>query len=136
MLFKYSQQQFADGGGMSLPLIPVTFRSKKHSIPTFALIDSGADVPILPIEIAGELGLKLNSKEKIEMNAAGGNKFYVYPSPEKVECVIEQKGFRSIVLRSPVYFAESASTILLGHNNILYQLRIVLDGAKKEVSVN
>ncbi len=136
MLFKYSQQQFSDGKGMSLPLIPVTFKNKKHVMRTIALIDSGADISILPIQIAGELNLKLNPKEKIEINAAGGNTFFVYPSADKVECIIEQKGFRSIVLKSKIYFTEAAATILIGHNNFLYQLKVVLDGTKKEVGIN
>lgn len=121
---------------MSLPLVPITFRNKKKVFVTIALIDSGADVSILPIEIAGELGLKLDPKEKIEMNAAGGNTFFIYPSTEKIECIVEQKGFRSIILRSKVYFTEAASTILLGHNNFLYQLKITLDGVKKEIVVS
>ena len=121
---------------MSLPLIPVTFKNKKHVMRTIALIDSGADISILPIQIAGELDLKLNPKEKIEINAAGGNTFFVYPSADKIECIIEQKGFRSIALKSKIYFAESAATILLGHNDCLYQLKVVLNGVKKEVEIS
>jgi len=135
VLFKYLQRQTSKGKNIDLPYIDVTFKNGKKIIPVMALIDSGADITILPIEIAGVLGIELNIKEKIKLHAAGGSTFPVYPSPGKVECIIEQKGFRPIVLKSKVYFAESAPTILLGHHDFLYQLKIILDGPRKEVEI-
>ena len=135
MLFKYFQQQLPNGQTKSLPCVLVTFKNKKNKIPVVALIDSGADFSILPIEVAGILGIKLNPKEKIEMNAAGGSTFDVYPSPQPIECIFEQKGFRSIVLRSKVYFTGVAPTILIGHDSLLFQLRVTLDGVRKEVKI-
>lgn len=118
------------------PMIPVTFSFKKESFPCYALIDSGADYSILPIEIAGIFQFKLSDQPQYNIQGAGGNTFTIYKSPEKIDHSIQNKGFRDIKWSSYVYFAESGSTILLGQKGFLDCLKVTLNGPKKEIEVS
>ena len=102
---------------------------------TRAIIDSGADFIILPIEIAGELGIKLLEKDKTEFVGAGKNLFTVYKSPIEIEYIIRKEGFRNITHKTVVFFAESQPAILLGNHGFLQKLIVTLNGPKKEVEI-
>jgi len=135
MIFKYSQYPAPDGKSIYRPSIPIVFKYRNRFILVEAVIDSGADYTILPIEIAGELGLKLDKRTKSTFFGAGGNPFTVYRSPYKLEHIIRQTGFRSYDWKSFVYFAESQPAILLGHNGFLDQFKVTLNGINKEVEI-
>lgn len=100
-----------------------------------ALIDSGADFTILPIEIAGVLSIKLDTNKKTSFEGAGGNHFIVYPSPVKIEHIIRQSGFRVIKWEAVVYFAESQPAILLGNNGFLDQVKVIFNGKDKTIEI-
>lgn len=87
------------------PMIPVTFRNNKEEFRSYALIDSGADHTILPIEIAGILKIELSHQHSFNVESAGGNTFKVYKSPTEIESIIQKKGFRDIKWKSDFYFA-------------------------------
>ena len=89
MKFKYSEYLFDDGSTISRPTISITFQHKFESISMEALIDSGADFTILPIEIANILEIDLDSAAKKTFQGAGGNPFHVYPSAVAVEHILE-----------------------------------------------
>ena len=117
------------------PMLPVTFRANGESFKSYALVDSGSDYTILPIEIAGVLKLKLSVDRQFRLQAAGGNIFRIYKSPQKVEQAIEKKGFRPRKFSSYIYFAESGSAILLGQKGFLDQLNVKLKGPEKVFEV-
>ncbi|OIO52290.1 hypothetical protein COT40_02180 [Candidatus Peregrinibacteria bacterium CG08_land_8_20_14_0_20_41_10] len=135
MKFKYFQYPAPDSKNIYRPSIPITFKNGYRFIDVIALIDSGADFTILPLEIAGVLGIELNPQSKISFYGAGDNSFTVYPSPVKIEHILKQIGFRQIVWKTCVYFAESQSTILLGNHGFLDQFEIRLNGKKKELEI-
>ncbi|OGC81792.1 MAG: hypothetical protein A2V81_01640 [Candidatus Abawacabacteria bacterium RBG_16_42_10] len=135
MKFKYSQYPTPDGASLYRPSIPITFQNGSKSITVEALIDSGADFTVLPIEIAGVLGIKLNIKNKESFQGAGGNPFNVYPSPTKLEHILRQDGFRPINWKANVYFAESQPMILLGNKGFLDQFEIRLRGKQREIEI-
>lgn len=83
MKFKYSEYQDDKGRKIYRPSVPITFKYKSKFIQTTAIIDSGADFNILPIEMAGILGIKLEPKTKISFQGAGSNNFPVYSSRVK-----------------------------------------------------
>lgn len=118
------------------PMIPVEFHANGEKFKSYALIDSGADYNILPIEIAGKLRLKLSSTHSYNILGAGGNNFTIYKSPIEISHIIKHHGFREIKWKSPVFFAESGSTILLGQNGFLNQLRVTLNGKNKTVEIS
>jgi predicted aspartyl protease len=133
MIFKYREYREADGKTIYRPTIPIIFKNGKYFAFLEAVIDSGADYIILPIEMAGQLNLKLESKT--EFYAAGGNRFTVYKSPIELEYIIRKDGYRNITTKTTVYFAESQPAILLGHHGFLQKLKITLNGPKKEVEI-
>lgn len=135
MIFKYSEYQEPNGGKLYRPEIPILFKNGKNFVFLGAVIDSGADYIILPIEMAGQLKLKLESKDKTEFFGAGKNPFTVYKSPSEVEYIIRKNGFRNITHKTIVYFAESQPTILLGNHGFLQKLKVILNGPKKEVEI-
>lgn len=135
MIFKYSEYPGLKGKSIYRPEIPILFKNGKSFIILGALIDSGADYIILPIETADSLKLKLEKRDKTEFYGAGKNPFTVYKSPKEVEYLIRQNGFRSIKAKTTVYFAESQPVILLGHHGFLQKLKVVLHGPKKEVEI-
>jgi predicted aspartyl protease len=118
------------------PMIPMVFKANGEEFKTYSLVDSGADYTILPIEAAGKLKLNLSDQPRYSLLGAGGNTFTIYKSPIEVEFVIEKKGFRSILGKSIVYFAESGSTVLLGQNGFLKYFKVVLNGKNKEVEIS
>jgi len=117
------------------PMIPITFKSKNLTFQSYALIDSGSDYTILPIEIAGKLNIKLSSKNSYEIEGAGGTIFRIYRSPSEIEYIIYQKGFRKIKNKAHVFFAESGNTLLLGQKGFLDKISIRLNSMRKEIEI-
>lgn len=136
MKFKYSEYTALDGSKIFRPTVSIIFKNELKFIHTEAIIDSGADFTILPIEIAGILDIKLDLRARTTFHGAGSNPFTVYPSPLKIELILRQGGFRSIQWKTKVFFAESQPGILLGQNGFLERLKVTLDGQRKEVEIN
>lgn len=135
MKFKYSEYIGPRNSRIFRPTVPIVFRNKSKIISTEAIIDSGADFTILPIEMAGFLGITLNVHKKAVFHGAGGNPFTVYHSPVEIEHILRQAGFRPIRWKTKVFFAELQPGILLGHKGFLERFRVVLDGKRREVEV-
>ena len=133
MNFEYSEYVGPDGKTLYRPAIPIMFKNGKYYILVRAIIDSGADFTILPIETAKQLDVKLD--KKTVFYAAGGNQFSVYKSPIELAYLVRKIGFRSITHKTIVYFAESQTTILLGNHGFLDHLRITLNGPKKRIEI-
>lgn len=135
MKFLYSQFPGLDGESVYRPSVWILLKYQNKFVYTEGFIDSGSDYTILPLEFAGELGLKLDPRKKIQFLGAGKNPFVVYPSPAKIKHIIREYGFRNLEWESKVYFAESQPAILFGNHGFLNQFRIVLDGIKKEFEI-
>lgn len=136
MKFKYSEYTDENNIKIFRPTVPIIFKNESKFIQTEAVIDSGSDFTILPIEIAGILDIKLDTHTKTIFHGAGGNPFPVYPSPVNIEHILRQSGFRPIKWQTKVFFAESQPAILLGHKGFLEKFKVTLDGKKKEVVIN
>jgi len=100
-----------------------------------ALVDTGATVTILPMELLGLLCVDLDKKKSITMSHAGGGTFSVIPASTKITYCIEHSGFRPIQWNGTVFFSARQDTILLGHYECLDQLVLTLDGPKKKIRV-
>lgn len=136
MKFKYSEYSSANKVKIYRPTVPILFRNKSKFILTEAIIDSGADFTILPIELAGALEIKLNPRQKKTFFGAGSNPFTVYHSSESIEHILRQSGFRPITWKSKVYFAESQPGILLGYKGFLENFKVILDGKRRELEIS
>lgn len=117
------------------PMIPVTFGANKGVFNTYALIDSGSDYTILPIEAAREFKFNLGDQPQYYLQGAGGAKFKVYKSPVATEYLIKKRGFRDFKWKSHIYFAEAMSTTLLGFKGFLENFEVKLNGKTKEIKL-
>lgn len=73
------------------PMIPVTFKANGEELKSYALVDSGADYTILPIEIVGKFKLGLGAEPNYTVQGAGGNSFTIYKSPIELEIIIKKE---------------------------------------------
>ncbi len=56
LVFPYIRNPYYDDDGIDRPLLPVTLRHNQSEIQTLTLVDSGADVNVLPYQVGIELG--------------------------------------------------------------------------------
>ncbi len=137
MNFPYSEYALQDGSRIFRPTLPVRFKYRKVEIPIAdALVDTGADYTLLPLEFASEFGFKFDLVEdRIDWQGAGGNLFPVYKSPEPIEICIDSKGFRPKYWKAAVYFTLKQPTILLGHKGFLEHFDVTFKGTKKAIEI-
>jgi hypothetical protein len=98
-----------------------------------ALVDTGADITLMPLEVARLLKVPLDDTEPLRVSGAGAGEFIAYPSLHKVEYAIERKAFRPIRWEGTVYFADSDP--LLGHRKCLEFFDLTFHGPEKKLSV-
>lgn len=110
--------------------IVLSFGRKSFRVP-HALVDTGADVTVLPMDIAHYLEVELDDTEGIEAGSAGGGKFVALPSRRPLHFRIEQQGHRPIIWDGIVYFAPREPVVLLGHRHCLEKLNLLFDGPRK-----
>ncbi|MEK7218669.1 MAG: hypothetical protein AAB728_04360 [Patescibacteria group bacterium] len=131
MEFNYTQRE-SDVGVLYVPTLPITINGFAIG---HALVDTGADVTILPMEVNDLLALPLDTDHSIDMFSAGGGKFRAIPSVEKVQYTLDHSGFRPISWRGMVFFAPRQPMILLGQFECLSQLTITLDAPCRKMIV-
>jgi len=136
MIFPYIEFLGLQEERIFRPMIPIIFKANNCIFKSYALVDSGSDYTILPIEIASKLNIKLSSKNLYTIEGAGGSTFNIYQSPLEIEHILHQKGFRDIKLSSKIFFAESGSTLLLGQKGFLEKIKTNLKGNQKEIEIN
>ena len=98
LFFKYKTIRRPDGTEVKPPSIPLIFGGKEK-IEVIGLLDSGADISAIPMEMAEILGLDLNGKKnpafgvggevdaidtEIEVNIKKGHEDYKFKMPVKV----------------------------------------------------
>lgn len=99
MNFKYKSLPRKDGPPRKTPTIPVTFIDPDESIDIVAILDSGADISVLPLEVGEQLGLDLTknrspcggiggevdtAEDHIRIRIAQGHENYTFDIPVKV----------------------------------------------------
>jgi hypothetical protein len=131
MEFNYVRREWSKGT-VWIPTLPV---SLNHFPIGNALIDTGADVTLLPMELYQILDVELDKGSSIEFTSAGGSNFKAIPCTKKIEYSIEHSGFRPIRWKGVAYFVEDQPTVLLGQYQCLSELKLMLDGKKRKISV-
>lgn len=131
MEFEFTKR--ACGFGMvSTPTLPIIF----NGFPVGnALVDTGADITLLPLEVNKILTLELDTENAIDIESAGGGKFKAIPAKQKLEYTLEHSGFKPITWKGTVYFAPRQPTILLGQHECLSELTITFDGPRRKIRV-
>lgn len=131
MEFSFVKREWSRGT-IYVPILPIIL----NGFPVGqALVDTGADVTLLPIELNGVLGVELDREHTIEFTTAGGENCCAIPAKEKIEFCIEHSGFRPLIWKGSVYFVKGQPTILLGQYECLDQLTLTFDGPKRKLRV-
>ena len=130
--FRYKSIQRSKGS-VKAPHIPVNLISKSlMSIEFIALLDSGADVSIIPKDVAELLGIDL-TKERDISRGIGGE---IEVINTKININI-RKGHESYDLTIPVQVALNGNTIpvILGRAGFFDKFKITFDQSNELVSL-
>jgi len=131
MEFEYAKREWSKGT-IYVPVLPVSLNGFPLG---FAMLDTGADATLLPMELNQVLDIDLDEENSIEFTSAGGSTFRAIPSLQKIEYRLEQGGFRPIVWKGTAFFVSGQPTILLGQYQCLSELVTTLDARKKKIYV-
>ncbi len=133
MKFKYTQvnllSPFSKKQKLLRPIIPVSLKYKQRSIHYEALIDSGADFCIFPVEIGQKLGINFKKARKIYFSGATGE-----PILGLVGKIILKIG--EVTFETKVVFADLAGkSALLGQYGFFDLCKIKFDFENKEIKL-
>ncbi len=109
------------------PIIPVSLKYHDKSLRYEALIDSGADFNIFPLEIAHSLGIKFKSNRKLSFSGIGCN-----PITGQIAEISLEVGKKAILTK--VVFAEVGNGIL-GQYGFFDILPVKFDLRNKEIII-
>lgn len=133
MLFRYRKlnltSPFSNRKYLLRPIIPVSLTYKKCSIRYEALIDSGADFCIFPIEIAQKLNIRLDKKQSIYFSGLGkevirGYKSNIIITIGEIDC------------KTKIVFADMANKSgILGQNGFFDLFKVKFDLEQEEIEV-
>lgn len=115
--------------GEFYPIIDVTLAYQKNLVRTTALIDSGATISVFKVEVAEELGIKIEKGKEMYLGGVGGRiKGYIHTL--KVE--IAGKKFSCPMVFSREYLV---SFNLLGRESFFPKFRIIFEEKKNYVKL-
>lgn len=129
IVFKYKNVKRPDGTLVKTPSVPITFIGKE-SLDVTALLDSGADISVIPKEIAEILGLNISG----DVTPAYGIGGKVNSVETKVNILIE-KGHERYNFSIPikVILDEYDFPILLGREGFFNNFVISFDQKEERV---
>ena len=110
------------------PIIPISLRNNNESLRYEALIDSGADFNILPIEIADKLRMHLKTSHKISFTGIGGNTVNGFKADIVLEIGKEK-------VQTKTVFAPVGNGIL-GQYGFFDNFAVKFDLKNKEIEIN
>lgn len=132
MKFKYRQvnlsHPFSRKSFILRPIIAVSLKSEKSVIRYEALLDSGADFSIFPVEIADKLGINLNKDKKIYFSGIGD---------EPMEGIISKIVLEidNVEINTKVVFSSVNSKALLGQYGFFDKFIVKFDLVKEEIEI-
>lgn len=90
------------------------------------LVDSGADATTLPLFLASEWGIEVDSSKRIQLGGVEGRGVTGYPAKIKIRIGEEEEEIRC-------YFIESETPPLLGRVDVWEKFKIIFDNQNQEV---
>lgn len=131
MTFRYKTTKRPDNTEVKIPSIPIKiFGEQELSFETFAILDSGADISVIPKKLGELLGLSLEGSKTIAFGIGG-----------KVECIERKitinisKGHENYTFRIPVkiILEEYNFPVLLGRHGFFDEFVITLNQSKQKI---
>lgn len=132
MTFRYKTTKRPDRTEVKIPSIPIKiFGEKDISFETFALLDSGADISVIPKKLAELLGIEIEGEKtfafgiggrvecierKITINISKGHENYTFSIPIKV--ILDNYNF-PLLLGRQGFFEEFIITFDQGLQKII-----------------
>lgn len=110
------------------PIIPISLKYGDKSLRYEALVDSGADFNIFPLEIADKLAIKFKDNKKLYFTGIGGN-----PITGKITEIVIELGSKKILTKA--VFAEVGNGIL-GQYGFFDMLQIKFNLNSKEIVID
>jgi len=132
MNFKYKSLPRKDGPPRKTPTIPVTFIGPEDSIDIMAILDSGADISVLPMEVGEQLGLDL-AKNRSPCSGIGGE---VDTAENHVRVRISQ-GHENYTFEIPVKVVldpKASIPVLIGRDGFFEKFEITFDEKRARIS--
>ena len=127
----YAKREWSKGT-IYVPVLPIIV----NGFPVGqALIDTGADVTLLPMELYQILEVDLDKEHAIEFTTAGGDDCQGVPAKERLEFCIEHSGFRPLIWKGTAFFVKGQPTVLLGQYECLSEWTLTLDGKRRKVRI-
>jgi predicted aspartyl protease len=133
MNFKYKSLPRKDGPPRKTPTIPVTFIGPSDSIDIVAILDSGADISVLPLEVGEQLGLDL-TKNRSPCGGIGGE---VETAEDHVRVKIVQ-GHENYTFDIPVKVVldpKSSIPVLIGREGFFEEFEITFDERRERITL-
>jgi len=129
--FNYHQLPDKKGDKIKTPTIPVTLKGRaKTSINVYALIDSGADLSIIPKALAEVLDLDLSGETQTSYGIASEIKV----KSSKMNVVIERKHEHyEINIPVQVILSDNEPPIILGRQGFFNHFVIMIDEEKQKI---
>ncbi|MFA5060692.1 MAG: retropepsin-like aspartic protease [Candidatus Pacearchaeota archaeon] len=130
--FKYKRVRRAEGVERKLPYIPVFFKKGFSWIQTMALLDSGADVSVMPKDFAELLGLEFVGEEE-KANGIGGE---VRVINSKTEVMIK-KGHESYEFSMPVQVVldDTKAPVIIGREGFFDEFVIEFNHSLEKIKL-
>lgn len=133
MKFKYRKTSltspFSKSKILVRPIIPISLKSREGSLRYEALIDSGADFSIFPVEIAKKLGVNFKKAKKIYFSSATGD--LVQGIFSKIKLDIGEEAFETSIV-----FADLAEqTGILGQYGFFDKFIIKFDLQNEDIEL-
>jgi predicted aspartyl protease len=133
MNFKYRSLPRKGGPPRKTPTIPVTLMGPDDSIDIVAILDSGADISVLPLEVGEQLGLDL-TKNRSPCGGIGGE---VDTAEDHVRIRLAQ-GHENYTFDIPVKVVLDSSSsipVLLGREGFFEKFEITFDENREKISL-
>jgi hypothetical protein len=115
------------------PIIPITLTGDKRSVDVYAILDSGADISVIPFSVGQTIGLELDLTRRSEVQGIGEGKLPYVLSSAKIRirdvettarigwALIEEVplilGRLDVFQNFSIEFREFENAIILTHRN-------------------
>ena len=127
---KYSLLPGFERTGVLAPILPITFMHGKYEVPSFALVDSGAEYGLVSTVIAE--ALNINWVKLLQKQGFTSSGSFLYRTARNIQAEVYNHPFRlSINIAEGV----NAFKCILGRNDIFKQAKITFEGYKNQFQI-
>lgn len=132
MEYRYVRWNTGTGEIEFLPRVLVYVRIDGHEIPLHGLVDSGAYTCLISKELAPDFGIDLSTCQKTNVSGIGGKGQVAYVTTAKIKMI----DFDGYEFETPIIFADTPSSLLLGQADFFTNFKVVFEKQKGTFSLH